>query len=584
MSFVEIPTGAPVASKLPRSASGSASVSAKVESLADLLAYINTQPTSQTPMMRTTVAKVAAFLGDTVDKISLDMIHVSREGFRPYLESQRYKEGSIRSYVNYLRMLMDTAENIGWKPLATLAPEWVPVLELAKWNSCLPTMKYLAQIRRAPKEVTAEHVDQWIKVSVGQGNRYTTARQQVNAAWRTLVACGFVKHAPMTYLRKKQYGVPVLQLPQPLQAQVKEMVRWKSAEYEPDRPNEAKVREISAMNMQKTICSMFGYATKIAMLHGIESVPTLIQKHVVGSYITWCINDQKIKGGPLLTQLAAVLAAVSKHPAHQTLDVSWFRPLLATITVEPYEAVKIRKAKKYLSYEVLEAIPEKIRAILAAEAEFGEHHIARLAMDGLMLRWLLILPWRQRNLRECRVSGEDPNIFKAKIPEGSSIDLPEWAQRAEAQDPNVEFWQVRFGLEETKTEVAVHSLLPLQLIDPLEEYLRLYRPLLLNGRACETLFVAPEAEKIGDRFITDAISNLTVRFGGRRATPHIFRDIVAYAWLKAHPKDYLTLSKMLWHKQLSTTINQYGSRYNVSSATVAMESWIEERESGARQK
>ena len=338
------------------------------------------------------------------------------------------------------------------------------------------------------------------------------------------------------------------------------------------------VRKVSAVNMQKTVCAMFGYATKVAMLDGINSVAKLIEKPVVSSYITWCINEQKVKGTPMFTQLAAVLAAVSKHPAHQSLDVSWFRPLLETITTEPYDAVKARKARKYLGYEVLEAVAEKIRADLPAEAKLGEHHVARLVMDGLMLRWLLILPWRQRNLRECRVSGEDPNIFKAKIPEGSSIDLPEWAQRAEAQDPNVEFWQVRFSIEETKTGVSVHSLLPLQLIGPLEEYLRLYRPLLLNGRACETLFVAPEAEEIGTRFITDAISNLTVRYGGRRVTPHIFRDIVAYAWLKAHPKDYLTLSKMLWHKQLSTTINQYGSRYNVSSATVAMEFWLDERE------
>ena len=60
---------------------------------------------------------------------------------------------------------------------------------------------------------------------------------------------------------------------------------------------------------------------------------------------------------------------------------------------------------------------------------------------------------------------------------------------------------------------------------------------------------------------------------GHRVTPHLFRDIVAYAWLKANPKDYLTLSKMLWHKNVSTTIYYYGSRFNDSSASVAMESW-----------
>jgi hypothetical protein len=61
-------------------------------------------------------------------------------------------------------------------------------------------------------------------------------------------------------------------------------------------------------------------------------------------------------------------------------------------------------------------------------------------------------------------------------------------------------------------------------------------------------------------------------------TPHLFRDIVSFAWLKAHPKDYLTLSKMLWHSSPALVISTYGSQFNESSGVCAMESWLEERE------
>jgi hypothetical protein len=44
--------------------------------------------------------------------------------------------------------------------------------------------------------------------------------------------------------------------------------------------------------------------------------------------------------------------------------------------------------------------------------------------------------------------------------------------------------------------------------------------------------------------------------------PHLSRDIVAFAWLKAHPIDYLTLSKMLWNSNPKQTIETYGSRFN----------------------
>jgi hypothetical protein len=53
---------------------------------------------------------------------------------------------------------------------------------------------------------------------------------------------------------------------------------------------------------------------------------------------------------------------------------------------------------------------------------------------------------------------------------------------------------------------------------------------------------------------------------------------VAFAWLKAHPKDYLTLSKMLWHSTPHQVIKNYGSRFNQSSGVCAIESWLEERE------
>lgn len=199
-------------------------------------------------------------------------------------------------------------------------------------------------------------------------------------------------------------------------------------------------------------------------------------------------------------------------------------------------------------------------------------------MEDLMIRWLLVLPWRQRNLRECRVQGQNPNLFKAKVPVYSYIDKPEWARQQELSNPNTEFWQIRFCNEETKTGITVHSLLPRSLIGLLEEYLSEHRPALLNGQKCDTLFVTPDGAEMTSLFVMNTISDLTLRYGGRRVSPHLFRDIVAFAWLKSHPEGYHALSKMLWHKSVSTTINIYGSRFNEASGVIAMEEWLAERE------
>ncbi|HWR36831.1 MAG TPA: tyrosine-type recombinase/integrase [Clostridia bacterium] len=577
MTFAVVQDGSQIANGLRRNADDSAAIRTEVQSLADLLGCLETQATSQLPMLRTTAGKISAFLGKSVDEISLDLVHANREGFRPFLEGLRYKEGSVRSYVNYLRMLLQAAEELGWQPFAHLPVEWQSVVNAGKKKKCLTLIKFLAQRKASPEDVRQEDLNCWIEQSVAQGKRFVTAQYQVNTAWRTLIACGYTKNAPFVFLRKKKYGVPLAEFPKPLKQQVEEVLRWKSAKFELDRPKRAKVRQVSAQSIQQSFSSLYGYATKIANFGEIDSLEQLLQKPIVAGYSSWCVNEQQIKGRPLVPQLAAVLAAVSKHPHHKELDLGWFRALLDTIPIEPYEGVKARKARKYLSYDVLASIPSKIHAKRKSEAARGEGHLARLVMEELMIAWLLVFPWRQRNIRECRIAGPEPNLFKAVVEEFSEIDMPEWARQEQAENPKAEFWQVRFSPEETKTEVPFHSVVPRTLIGLLEEYLSVHRPILCKGRGFDTLFIAPMGGMMSTTFVDDLVSDLTIRYGGRRVTPHLFRDIFAFAWLKAHPKDYLTLSKMLWHKHISTTINYYGSRFNGSSATVAMESWLDER-------
>jgi integrase len=199
-----------------------------------------------------------------------------------------------------------------------------------------------------------------------------------------------------------------------------------------------------------------------------------------------------------------------------------------------------------------------------------------------MIQWLLVLPWRQRNVRECRISGSSPNLFKSKILAFSELDKPAWVVEEEQSNPNAEFWQVKFSPNETKTGIAIHILLPRQLITRLEEYLTKYRPQLLGGRNTDTLFVNEDGMQLCPKAVGNAIGDWTLRVAGIRSTPHLFRDAVAFKWLKVHPKDFLTLSKMLWHKNVQTTIQIYGARFNESSGVCAMEAWLDEREVTAK--
>jgi hypothetical protein len=41
------------------------------------------------------------------------------------------------------------------------------------------------------------------------------------------------------------------------------------------------------------------------------------------------------------------------------------------------------------------------------------------------------------------------------------------------------------------------------------------------------------------------------------------------------------LSKLLWHRNINTTLKEYGSRFNESNGVAAMEAWLEQRSAGS---
>lgn len=200
-----------------------------------------------------------------------------------------------------------------------------------------------------------------------------------------------------------------------------------------------------------------------------------------------------------------------------------------------------------------------------------------MSMEELLVRWLLILPWRNANLRECRIGGPVPNLFKGRIDPFSTIDKPGWVEEAEEGSLEAEFWQFRFSAEETKGRREVHCILPRELIVPLEEFLEHHRAHLLRGEDPGTLFVNSIGTQMGARAVEDLVSGVTLRYGGTRVTPRVFRHSIAFAWLKSHPEEYLMLSKILWHSDPAVTLEVYATRYNESSGANAMDEWVQQR-------
>jgi hypothetical protein len=582
MACSVLPFGAQIAQAMRSSSEISTSEVLDLNTLDDLLVRLEENPPRGFAMLRTTCSLLAAYLNESPQNVLLATVDETKDGFRPFLESRKYTGNSVRSYMNYRRILLKAAKDLGWKPMEALPEPWHEVLALAVERKCADIVKDIARVRTMPREVTILDVDRWVELKITQDRSHSWAVCRKKRFWRLLRDLGCMAETPKCILRERNYGVPLEQFPSALKAEVIALLKWKQAPFALDRPKYAHHRTVTAKNLLKVISLLFGFAVNIRGQSDIATLSQLAQKQLVGAYVEWCINERAMKGRSLQCDLGLLGGALRQHPSYLSLNIDWLKPLLESLPTEGESELKKRKAEKYLEYSVIESIPGMIRAERAAAEKRGIIHVARLATEELLMKWLITLPWRQRNIRECRIGGPAPNLFKGKVPLFSGIDKPAWVMREEEENPAAQFWQFHFRADETKTGHEISALLPRQLLGILEGYLKDFRPHLLRSTDPMTLFVGPKGRAMGATKVCLIVNKLTLRHAGRRVSPHRFRDIVAYTWLKEHPKDYLTLSKMLWHSNINTTIKIYGARFNESNGVSAMESWLDEREAKAK--
>lgn len=78
------------------------------------------------------------------------------------------------------------------------------------------------------------------------------------------------------------------------------------------------------------------------------------------------------------------------------------------------------------------------------------------------------------------------------------------------------------------------------------------------------------------------VGAMTMKYAGRRVNPHLSRHIFAVQWPEDHPKDFLTLAKILWHSNVNTTIGIYARNFDESYGARAAEEWLDEKNNRAQ--
>lgn len=575
MSTSTLRNGTAIAAPLPGIAQKSTVRPRKLASLQDLLDALEENQPHHIAMLRSTASKLAEFYDKPCAEISIELVEAERDEFRDYLRGKRYAPNSVKSYSNYASNLARFARQYGWTSSPDMIPaEWLPLIPAIRRAGSQRLFRYLLRQGRLPSAMREADLESWVEREVRSGRSYIYATRLTRSLRKVLVKSGLGIHLFPGRMAKKGYGISLESFPEPLRSEVKDAIQFRLVRFVTSRRNQSRIRPVTAENLRQGFQKLFGFALNIKGSIGIATLSDLMTIEIVGEFIEWALDDRQLKGCSIRTSLAPIASALSQNPKYSEITASWLLPLIKSIPEDSDDDTRRRKEEKYLPYETLRSISDLIRCDRRSRLNDATHHVAVSVRNELLMQWLALLPWRQLNIRNMRIGGDKPNLFKASFPKFTSMSKPVWLVEAEVQDPAIEVWQFHFSKEETKTKHEVRAVLPRTLVPLLEEYLCEHRPNLVPRSSRSdpgTLFLNKNGNPIRKSTLTDLVAHLTLKYGGRIVTPHLFRDAFALMWLERRPEDYLTLSKLLWHRNINTTIKIYGQRFNESAALRKME-------------
>jgi hypothetical protein len=474
------------------------------------------------------------------------------------------------------------AKHLGWVPRETdvkISEAWKTIFPSIAVG-CAGIVRYATAQGISPSDFSDEHLNAWGQMMLAEQHSFNHVRGCKRLFRNALIQSGLAQMLPgISHRRVCNYGIPLRDFPERLRHEVIALLEWKQAPYSEGRSRDWKIRDSTAKGLRGTFERVYGFITKHNEINGqhtpISSLAELVTKESVGAFIKYLLNERNLKGEGVYIRLASVWAALKQR--YKDHDLGWFRQLLSGIEQSTESELWARKEATSLPYEVLVTVAERLHEKRNETVKTDRRQIARLVHDELLFRWLLIMVWRQRNLRECRL-GSNPaqaNLFKDKISSSAKINVPRWARERMKLNPDAHFWQYVFREQETKSGRGVHSVLPRRLVPLLEEYLQYHRPVLLVGTDPGTLFVNLHGRPLTAGTVNTLVGNLTLRYAKKRATAHRFRDAFAYWWLEKHPQDYLTVSKKLWHRSVEITLDVYGCKFDESQADCRIEEYAE---------
>jgi hypothetical protein len=326
---------------------------------------------------------------------------------------------------------------------------------------------------------------------------------------------------------------------------------WATAPVVPGRDASFKKRPATIEGYIHSCAGYFGFLHHVKHVHPV-TFDHLFDLPLVTSFVHWHVNDihkrSTITINDFLTHVLALTRQYRPLPALRA-DLMTLKKTL------PKPDPLYRKEDAWVSLATLAEIgaaiwPRKLPQDLPQKSKIPGRFLASRAGFSLMLRLWTYIPLRSRNMREM---GLENHLYKD--PHGT--------------------WRLTFRGEQLKVAVKrgrpniLDLPFPEKLVPVLEDYLRIWRPILLTAASqpSKLVFLTRHGGFYNDQALMLQAKKIVYRYTGKAWHPHIIRTVWATEMIRKG-LNVLDVAKML-NDRVETVMAKYTHLLDTDAAEKA---------------
>jgi len=523
--------------------------------LADVLSAIDRAelPPARRRDMRSAVKTIAKALGRDVADVPAETVQLRRRLKEVSAESIGISQGR---FANARSLLLKA---IGLIQPVTAGKQSIPLLEawkqlMDKFNTRSSRLRlttparWLSEQGITPDQVTADDLyrfrDQLLNHSLRTNpeGTWTSLVRQWNQATREVPGFPAVQLAVES--RRKEVTIPWSSFPKSLEADVKAWTDWLEGK---DLLSDGPIRPVKASTAETRTYQIRYFASALVDA-GIDpkSLHTLADLVDLQNFETGLRHLFKGKSNTrssTLGNLGGAIIAVARHwvlPKHNdaaSTDAILKRMRFLVSKVDNQtRGLTDKNHERLMQFEDPEQLFKLLHlpARLKSEVLSGKHpnaHALVLSDVAIAIELLTITGIRMSNLYSTLL---DKNLRKYR-----------------------NCYVLSYSQEEVKNSQRLQFTLPDDTCKLVDWYLKDVRPKRLKGSS-DALFVGEDGVSPKSKNTLSLQIKVTIRkYTGLVVNPHLFRHIMAYAYLNENPGAYQVLRLIYGHKSVETTVNSY---------------------------